>query len=47
MFTLVYIDVHQKQELFREEYVLDYSWPSEAMGANAGTPLKKCFFQKM
>ena len=42
----LYIDVHQKQELFREEYVLDYSWPSEAMGANAGTPLKKMFLSE-
>ena len=39
--------VHQKQKLFREQYALDYLWPSLGMVGNAETPRKKCFFQKM
>ena len=44
-FSTSYVD--QKQKLFPEGYALDYSWPSESMGVNAGTPWKEHFFQKM
>ena len=38
--------VQQKQKLFREQYALDYLWPSLGMVGNAETPRKNVSFRK-